>query len=251
MVGGGPRGVLSFLQDPVTFFPYDADVCRKKVSQPVRHQKYRQRKKRNQSSALPQIGAQEQALTPTVESNNTTLSKILAENNPSVVVLFFYQPLHHVYSIKIRNALLAVLHAEDDGEWKGNVVLEPDEGNRNRMSNIIGCAIALNGKRGDTPSPSLVELQFLEATGMVAADIDYKNMMAWHHVFAPRVQSTPHIMLVNTGNGKIFGTTHEEQALEWNSPATVRQRWLQGESGLDCTQQILLSILFPTSCTVM
>lgn len=86
---------------------------------------------------------------------------------------------------------------------------------------------------------------------MLATQVDPQNMLAWHHVFAPRVQATPHIMLVNTREGKVFGTTHEELALEWNSPAAVRQRWIQCESGMDCTQQVLSSLLFPSACTIL
>ena len=239
------RGLLAFLEDNVTLFPYDADACKKKVAQAVRRRRHRRRRKED---------AGETTAPPTETS---TLSQLLdRQHSYQVIVLFFYSP-EQEYSIRVRNRLLTVIQAaarskEDDDTQRHNRDIVDDD-NQPPKFPIMGVAINLPTQDSDGQLlPSTCD--FLGSTGLIAARIagDHYSI-AWQHVFKPHVQShgCPYLMVIDATQGTCFTSGHEELALEWNDPQTVQRRWRQGESGLDCLQQALATVLFPSSCSIL
>jgi hypothetical protein len=51
--------------------------------------------------------------------------------------------------------------------------------------------------------------------------------------------------------GRKCSVAHEGWALEWLSAITIRERWMQGQSALSTTQQVLVSTVVYPACSVM
>ena len=178
----------------------------------------------------------------------TSLSQLLADRQPRVVVLFFYDP-HQPHSLQVRHRLGQVA-AEDILVCAMILVNKGSKGRRDERNSH-------NPTTTTTPSPlPIPDQEFLQSTGMVATHIDASSL-AWHTMFRPRVQAYPHLILVRTDTGQSFGTRHEELALEWNNQvgnnsfSQVQDRWRQYQSGLNPCQQLMAQVLFPTACIIL
>lgn len=241
------KGLLAFLEDSATLFPYDVDTCKKKMLQTPRKQR-RQRHRRQQ---------QQQEDNPVVQMMATTLAEQLSIQKPRVVLLFFCDP-EQAYSIQVRNRILQVLCHNNMNET-GNEFVRSKEQEESSRNDILCCVVSLaqGGEQSQSSSSSssrdcvysAPQRDFLSGTGLVVTHV--ASSLALHNIFLPRVAGYPHVMLVQASDGQAIGGKHEELALEWNTPETVRQRWLEGSSGLDCAQQSLAAILFPTACTIL
>lgn len=252
------KGLLAFLEDSATLFPHDADACKKKVMLPLRKQQQRRRRQRRSSQDETPLQQQQQQQDNEEEMTPTTLSERLAIQKPCVVILFFCDA-QQAYSIQVRNRILQVLYHNDSGSTSPhrNPLVQGQE-QQQSSCDILCCIVSLGGGRGGdsgessssfrhTVSPATRE--FARSTGMLVTRV--ASSMALHHIFLPRVQGYPHLMLVRASTGQAFGSLHEDLALEWNRPETVRQRWCAGQPGLDCVQQTLSTVLFPTACSIL
>ena len=245
------KGLLAFLDDSAILFPHDADACKKKVNLPLRKQQQRRRRQRRSSDDETQQQDNDEEMTP------TALSERLALQKPRVVILFFCDA-QQAYSIQVRNRILQVLYHNDSGSTspRRNSLVQIQEQQQSSCE-ILCCIVSLGGGGGGDSgeSSSLCHIispatrEFARSTGMLVTRV--ASSMALHNIFLPRVQGYPHLMLVRASTGQAFGSFHEELALEWNRPETVRQRWCEGQSGMDCVQQTLSTMLFPTACSIL
>ena len=239
------KGLLAFLEDSATLFPYDADACKKKVTLPTRTQRGggRRRRRRGCPPTLPQRHGDNGAASQENEGVRveTTLTETLMVQKPRVILFFFCDP-EQCYSITVRNWILQVLYSGSNPSANYGASLD-------RSGESSGGVLCLVVSLGEARQVSPFLCDFLSATGILVTRV--ASTMALHNIFLPRVQGYPHLMLVKASNGQAFGGKHEELALEWNSANTVRQRWLEGTSGLDCVQQTWAGLLFPTACAIL
>lgn len=244
------KGLLAFLDDNATLFQYDADACKKKITLPLRKQQQGRRQRRRQRRS----NKDERALQHQDDdegTTRTTLLEQLAIQKPRVVLLFFCDA-QQTYSIQVRNRILQVLYSNCGSSTAPRNVAHGQE--EESASDILCCIVSLGGGGGGDDESSSCHISpatraFASDTGMLVTRV--ASSMALHNYFLPRVQGYPHLMLVRASTGQAFGGAHEELALEWNRPETVRQRWCEGQSGLDCAQQTLSTMIFPTACNIL
>jgi hypothetical protein len=214
------KGLLAFLDDSATFFPYDADEWKAKLT--AKAPKSRRSRRRQRRAA--EDPTTETLLAPPGET--VEFSTVLATEAPQVILLFFYDP-QQSHSMRVRNSIVHLLASPTASPL------------------LLCCAISL-GHAWDSSRH-----EFIQATGML--DISVASPIALSSIFTPRVRShgLPYLMLVSPTNGRAFGQTHEDLALEWNDPTDVLQRWVKGESGLSRWQQVCREVLFPSFCAIL
>ena len=257
------KGMLAFLEDSVTLFPHDADACKKITACPPRRRRRRRRRRRQRrrgrtserkdrdtlpGETIPSSSSSSMRTTTTTTNTTmcvtTTLTEIMTNKPPRVVLLFFYDP-EQIYSIKVRNRILQLMSWSKQQQQSRD---DDDHKESSPSSSSILCCAMIVGKNG-TRELSSSDYDFLASTGMIVTRV--ASTMALQNIFLPRVQGLPHVMPISVDRGQVLGGAHEDIALEWNHPQHVHGRWMEERSGLDCYQQVLSGVLFPTACTIL
>jgi hypothetical protein len=265
-VSNHQSGILAFLPATVEHYPHDVDAWTKKVDG-GRRERGRGRRRRSRFSseerafsAVDRVSLLDWVFEETCDvrrslvASSTTSRGAMdqvrrVEPRETTILIFFSYDPDQEYSWSVRNRLVRLLMYRDSLR-RGS---SGRDGVRTRSAGHLPClrCIAVSGTdlRGiDRPadSPSSLPLKssssFLAATGFAA--VPWSAQVAF---LVP--DQTPGVSVYR--NQRKISSTHEELGLEWNEPETVLKRWSQGRSALSCSQAVLASVLFPSSCAVL
>ena len=133
-----------------------------------------------------------------------------------LTIIFSYTYSKHPYTRKIRQLLKELCRDHPD----------------------IICVTLLRQSNND-------HFNFIRETGFYTTRTNYQIL---HTVLG--ITQLPSIAVLNPKGRKISSASHEECTLEWNNHKTTVERWRQDRSGLDCTQQIGIHMIYP-SCDIL
>ena len=206
-------GLLRFLPDQLSCYPYDA-------LQPwtSRNQRRRQRRASKECRIIDKKMVN------------------LLDHVRTVVVVFCFDA-QQPHSVRLRNSLVELLSTRR--ELMLVVAVSSVLGDN---KSIICSHDHDQDLESTSPCATSFVDPFLQGTGFLLTPLTPTLQASFN------VTQVPSLVVV-TGGRKI-SSAHEELALEWNEPDEIVAQWTRGESALSTRQQVQASVLFP-QCIVM
>jgi hypothetical protein len=258
-----PRGILAFLPPTVEHYPHDVDAWKTKVKGDRERSRKRRRKRLFSEERAPTVservtlvdwvceetcdGRHSSLVSParTAPSNHVGQGKCVT----TIILILFCYDSNQEYSHLVRNRLVRLLMYRDSlrrGSANSDGIPTLDDSHLTCLRCIAASSAdrRCTNNRGDTTSflPVASSSSFLASTGF--ASVPWSSQVAF---LVPN--QTPSVSVY--WNHRKISSSHEELGLEWNDPEFVLKRWSQGRSALTCSQEVLASVLFPTSCAIL